>query len=261
MGYDRKFSGEVQYTKQFGMDKPFKHELYPTWRMMNVRCYDDRHKAYHRYGGRGITVCEEWRWDNPTAFVNFIEDVGTRPHGMTLDKINNDEGYSKINFRWATKKQQQNNLTLTPKRISGEVGIEVVCKTLQVTTYLCNYPAMIGIFRSDELEKAIERRDMVNAWKNEFTDEEILLKIKEIDQFTPTSKRLRVNKTSSYYGVSWDKSREKWRVMISYREKADSKLINKMVGRFDYEVEASEAALKFLEIIKKNGWYKKGITE
>lgn len=76
MGYDRKFSGEIEYAKQVGMVYPFKHKLYPTWRMMNVRCYDDRHKAYHRYGGRGITVCEEWRWDNPLAFVNFIKDVG-----------------------------------------------------------------------------------------------------------------------------------------------------------------------------------------
>lgn len=261
MGYDRKFSGEIGYITQSGMDKPFKHTLYTTWRMMNVRCYDDRHKAYDRYGGRGITVCEEWRWDNPLAFVNFIRDVGDRPEGMTLDKVNNNEGYSKDNCRWATKKQQQNNLTLTPRRASGEVGIAMICQTLQVITYLCNYPATVGIFKSDELDKAIERRDLVNSWKNEFTDEEILLKIREIDKFTPTSKRLRVNKTSSYYGVSWDKSREKWRVMISYREKLGGKLINKMVGRFDCEMEASEAALKFLETIKKNGWHKKGISE
>lgn len=164
-------------------------------------------------------------------------------------------------FRWATKKQQQNNLTLAPKRDTGEVGVARIGNVLHVITYLSGAPTIVGIFKSDEMQRAIERRDMVNLWKNEFTDEEILFKIKEIDNFSPTSKRLRVNKTSSYYGVSWDSSRGKWRVMISYRETRCGKLINKMVGRFDCEVEASIAALEFLEIIKKNGWFKKGITQ
>lgn len=75
-----------------------------SWRAMIQRCTSKNHCKYPRYGGRGITVCDRWK-----NFNNFLEDMGDRPQGKTLDRINNDEGYYKENCRWATPKEQRSN--------------------------------------------------------------------------------------------------------------------------------------------------------
>lgn len=82
---------------------------YNVWSMMLVRCNDPGHVAYKDYGGRGIKVCERWEAD----FLNFLEDMGPRPRGMTLDRKDNDLGYFKDNCRWATKDQQSWNKRTT----------------------------------------------------------------------------------------------------------------------------------------------------
>lgn len=77
---------------------------YTSWVSMRTRCKNRFHKAYHRYGGRGIKICK--RWDD---FQNFLADMGMRPEGMELDRINNDGDYEPSNCRWATCKQQGRN--------------------------------------------------------------------------------------------------------------------------------------------------------
>ncbi|AIX21384.1 putative HNH endonuclease [Synechococcus phage ACG-2014f] len=81
------------------------HPLYTTWYGMKTRCLNQNTGNYMRYGGRGITICEEWR-DNFQAFVDY---VGERPEGHTLDRINNDGNYEPGNVRWATSQQQALN--------------------------------------------------------------------------------------------------------------------------------------------------------
>lgn len=80
--------------------------IYATWAAMIGRCTNTKNRQYHRYGGRGITVCDRWR----TSFENFFEDMGDRPTSAhTLDRRENDGNYEPSNCRWATKLEQTRN--------------------------------------------------------------------------------------------------------------------------------------------------------
>ena len=71
---------------------------------MIARCYNPKHEHYHYYGGRGITVCDEWR-----TFQNFLWDMGEAPVGKFLERKDNDKGYSKANCVWATRSENGRN--------------------------------------------------------------------------------------------------------------------------------------------------------
>jgi len=77
---------------------------YQVWANMKTRCLNPRHRDYHKYGGRGITVCERW-----LNFQNFLADMGEQPKGLTIERINNHGNYEPQNCKWATYKEQSQN--------------------------------------------------------------------------------------------------------------------------------------------------------
>jgi len=93
--------------------------VYSIWEGMIQRCTNKKSTGYDNYGGRGITVCEEWR-----DFNNFYADMGLPPDRKTLDRKNNDIGYCKDNCRWATWKEQHSNKRMRKDNQTGVTGLE-----------------------------------------------------------------------------------------------------------------------------------------
>lgn len=81
-----------------------KTPTYKSWVQMKTRCLNKNYKEFFYYGGRGIKICERWM-----SFENFLEDMGERPNGKTLDRIDNERGYSPENCKWSIPKEQSMN--------------------------------------------------------------------------------------------------------------------------------------------------------
>lgn len=86
------------------MRKDSHHPTYKSWQALKDRCNRKRAVNYGRYGEKGVTYDYSWE-----SFDKFFEDMGERPEGKTLDRIDSSKGYSKDNCRWATPKEQQSN--------------------------------------------------------------------------------------------------------------------------------------------------------
>jgi hypothetical protein len=89
---------------------------------MIARCHNQNHRHFAFYGGRGVQVCQRWR----SGFINFLEDMGQRPDGMSIDRIDNDKGYDPTNCQWATMSTQSNN-----RRSSRRVRFRGTTKTVK----------------------------------------------------------------------------------------------------------------------------------
>lgn len=91
----------AENNKKHGLHKS---PIYKVWSSMIHRCNNSKSSVYDRYGGRGIKVCERWH-----TFENFLADMGDKPEGLTIDRINNDGNYEPSNCRWVTHKENCQN--------------------------------------------------------------------------------------------------------------------------------------------------------
>jgi hypothetical protein len=113
-----KFSGIFMKKRDYNYHGMRKTTTYNVWSMMKYRCDKKDHPSYRLYGLRGIKYCERWK-----KFKNFLDDMGERPDGLSLDRIDNDGDYCRENCKWATGIEQINNrrntvwLTLNGERL------------------------------------------------------------------------------------------------------------------------------------------------
>lgn len=114
---------------------------YTSWAAMKGRCTNVNNIKYHRYGGAGITVCERWM-----SYELFFEDMGPRPEGTSIDRIDGTKGYGPENCRWATPKQQSSNLRTTTFVVFGgeRISLSDLARSLGVAKCNLSYRIKAG---------------------------------------------------------------------------------------------------------------------
>jgi len=126
---------------------------YKSWEAMKTRCYNKKYTFYKSYGGRGISVCSKWK----NSFEQFYKDMGPRPIGTSLDRVNNDGHYEPSNCRWATRSQQNTNQRVRLKSKTGIKYIRIEGNKYRVVPSLNGKQKHLGYFKTiKQAQKALE---------------------------------------------------------------------------------------------------------
>jgi len=137
----------------------YHRQTYKVWQSMIERCENNKHKSFASYGGRGISVCNEWK-----SFPAFFADMGDAPPNKSIDRKDNDKGYSKENCRWATPTEQaQNRRTTIYVIFEGEkMSLSHACKKTGVrySTALGRYKKGYSVDVVLDNKSYMGRRDM-----------------------------------------------------------------------------------------------------
>ena len=116
--YQKRRASETQKTHGLGYTR-----LYTIWRNIKGRTLNPNHTYFHDYGGRGITICEEWKNDFVPFYNWAIENGYEENKGLSIDRIDNDGNYEPHNCRWATQTMQSRNQRMQKNNTSGYKGV------------------------------------------------------------------------------------------------------------------------------------------
>lgn len=215
------------------------HKKYPTklyshehrsYRSMLNRCYDENHPSFDNYGGSGITVEEEsWLYEN--GFENFVDDMGARPEGHTLDRIDNNKGYSKSNCRWATSTVQNHNKGKRCDALTSEyIGVSLH-KTSWVVQIMKDGDKIRMMFNSEH-DAAVAYDNFSEKWYG--------------DRPNGTERYEPEEKLRKRGGITQDKRYGSWRVRYTTPDKKRVEL-----GSYKTFEEAEEALETYKESTKQ----------
>lgn len=175
-----------------------KSNIYSIWKGMKRRCLNTKSKEYPYYGGRGIKVCERW-----LDFRNFYTDMGERPEGMSLERVNNDGNYAPDNVIWASQEiqnQNQRNTIYIKNEYGEKERMKAWCKRKNIPYATIKARIRSGLSPQEAIEKPCSPRN-----KNKPTsfavwpklDKKDVVKIRSLYSEGHKQKEI-----SSMYGVS-----------------------------------------------------------
>lgn len=137
-----------------------KHPLFSLYNAMIQRCYNPARNVYHCYGAKGIKVSDRW-----LDFAKFLEDVGERPEGTTLDRVDNTKGYSPENCRWVTIQEQRLNRRRFKSAKHRYKGVAPYWNKWKATLRINSENVYLGLFGSEESAANAVNAKLVEMYK------------------------------------------------------------------------------------------------